>query len=118
MSDSTAGYYPPRVPERRRRPETPRIPRAAGTAPARSPLWEAVLHALRDQGIVLVNFSRRGPYIAEVVFKHAGQHWRLRSEAPRAAGWTQESLEDWLYGDLVDVQLQGKLASINQVRFG
>lgn len=108
MSDSTTHTYPPGVPERRRRPQTPRTP----------PLWDAVHHALRDKGANLVSFSRRGPYIAELVFKYAGQYWKLRSEAPRAPEWTQESLEDWLYGDLVDVQLRDKLYSINGVMAG
>jgi hypothetical protein len=108
MSDSTAHYYPPGVPERSRRPRTPRL----------LPLWDAVHHALREKGADLVSFSRRGPYIAEVVFEYAGQYWKLRSEASRSPGWTQETLEDWLYGDLVGDQLKNKLYSINGVMAG
>lgn len=108
MSDSIERDDPAGIQQRRPRPRHPRL----------LPLWDAVALALRDKGADLVSFSRRGPYIAEVVFEYGGKYWKLRSEARRDPGWTQESLEDWLYGDLVDVQLENKLYSINGVEAG
>lgn len=99
--------YPPGIQHRRRRPQVP-FP---------LPLREAVGYALRAEEAELINFYRRVPYIAEVLFRHGGQFWTIRSEAPSQAQWTQEALDDWLYGDLVDYQLVAKLASINRVEW-
>jgi hypothetical protein len=135
-NDLTEQHYPPGIPERRPLPRTPDA--AVGSAAAgaiaaiavggligalvyalsRTSLKEAVEQALQDKGAALLNFYRRGPYSAEVLFEYQGQFWTISSQAPFHDEWTQAALNDWLYGDLVDVQLPRKLVEIQLVSHG
>lgn len=129
-NESTEQHYPPGVPERRPLPRTPDA--AVGSAAAgaiaaiavggiigallyalsRTSLKDAVEDALRARGATLLNFYRRGPYSAEVLFEFQGQFWTITSQAPFHEQWNQTALDDWLYGDLVDHQLPRKLVEI------
>lgn len=82
---------------------------------AQLPLKEAVEQALRNNNATLIAFYRRGPYRAEALFSYKEQFWTIASEAPFHDQWTQDALDDWLYGDLVDHQLPAKL---RQIQFG
>jgi hypothetical protein len=48
----------------------------------------------------------------QVLFRDGQQYWMVGTRAPDNAHWTLESLDDWLYGDIVEWQLPAKLAEI------
>ncbi len=76
------------------------------------PLEVAVRQFFADKGLQVVGFYRPSPYIARVAFAHEGRGWLIESRAPRNPNWTDEALEDWLYGDLTDVKFPAKLSRI------
>jgi len=51
---------------------------------------------------------------AQVLFRHGEQYWMVTSRAPDSPNWTLESLDDWLYGDIIELQLPTKLAEIGK----
>ena len=140
MSNDPGRTYPPGVPERRRRPDASAgsgmaalgamlglavseniagalVGGLAGyaltpTSPA--PLKDALQRAFAEKGATLINLYRRGPYHATVLFAYGDGNWTVQSRAPKADGWTRESLNDWLFGDLVDEKLPAKLRAIEQ----
>lgn len=145
MSEANPRTYPPGVPERRRRPQAKStagglaavgalaglaftenlggalIGGVLGAALSPTPpvlaLKEALGQALLERGVVLVNFYRHGPFTAAVLFSNGAGYWTIESHAPRHPDWTQAALDDWLYGDLVDVQLRRKLEEIKEGAF-
>jgi len=72
-------------------------------------LETSVRNHLTSQGALLVELYRHGPYRVEILFAYAGQYWTIESTAPPASDWTQENLDDWLFGDLMDHQLPSRL---------
>jgi len=76
------------------------------------PLEVAVRQFFSEKSSQVVGFYRPSPYIARVAFILEGRGWLIESRAPRTANWTDEMLEDWLYGDLTTVQFPAKLRQI------
>lgn len=76
------------------------------------PLEVAVRQFFADQTLQVVGFYRPSPYTARLAFVHGGRGWMIESRAPRNPNWTDEMLEDWLYGDLTTVQFPAKLSQI------
>jgi len=119
------GSYPEGVPHR-----IPRKRRYVVFSSARDcrtesiPLDSAIQDALKQMtGIEYINFYRQGAFCIEVLFSTSGYRlgggfWTVRSEVPEAFQkghvWTAESLEDWLYGDLVFVQMPKKIEAIQK----
>lgn len=88
---------------------------ALGTAGANQPMsLEAAVRAhFTTKGLQVINFYRLGPKAAKVLFRYRDQFWILESRAPESSGWTPDSLDDWLYGEIVEKQLPAKLAEID-----
>lgn len=72
------------------------------------PLEKALRDALAPFGATLVSMYRLGPAHVRVLFNYQAQFWTIESTAPHTA--TQEELDDWLFGDLIDYQLQARVA--------
>lgn len=69
------------------------------------PLDVALQAEFKKQGVTLIQLYRRGPFRLDVLFLAHGNYWTVTSTAPRAPGWYQADLDDWLFGDIVDCQL-------------
>lgn len=69
-------------------------------------LEEALQAEFTARRIKLIQLYRGGPYQLEVLFFANGGYWTVASTAPQTPGWHQIDLDDWLFGDLVDVQLE------------
>lgn len=79
------------------------------------PSLESALRSyFTSKGLDVIGFYRHGPLAAQVLFRHGEQYWMVASRAPENANWTLESLDDWLYGDIVEWQLPAKLAEITK----
>jgi len=76
------------------------------------PLETALRNYFSRNNILLISFYRLGPKAAKVLFRHRNQFWTVTSHAPDSPFWTNEKLEDWLYGDVVQ-QLGRKLSDID-----
>jgi hypothetical protein len=76
---------------------------------AATPLEAAIRADLASVGLELVTLHRHGRYRVEVLFRRGSDYWTLESRAPRSL--VGEELDDWLYGDFVDVQLRPWLAA-------
>ena len=76
-------------------------------------LREALRRALSERGAALSNFYRLGTHGAKVLFFYDGSYWTIQSHAQEVEGWTREALDDWLFGDLVDVELTRRLKEID-----
>lgn len=76
------------------------------------PLESAIRSYFTARGLDVIGFYRLGPRAVQVLFRHGEQYWMVASRAPDNANWTLDSLDDWLYGDLIDLQLPAKLAEI------
>lgn len=89
---------------------------ALGGALANQPLNlnQSIRNYFRQKGIDVVGIYRLGRYTIEVVFRYGDKaYWEIRSSAQQLENWETESLDDWLYGDLTEVQLPKKLEQIN-----
>lgn len=55
----------------------------------------------------LIELYRRGPFRIKITFRYNGGYWAIEAQAPRpdSTAWKQETLQDWLYGE-VKVQLE------------
>jgi hypothetical protein len=74
---------------------------------------EAAIRAYFAQNATpVVAFYRLGPKAAMVLFRFRGQFWTLTSHAPDSLSWTTEDLDDWLYGDLIQLHSR-KVAEIS-----
>ena len=76
------------------------------------PLEAALRSYFTKQGIPLIAFYRLGPNAAQILFQYREQYWTVLSRAPANPNWTLEELDDWLYGDIVGLQLPTKLSEI------
>lgn len=77
------------------------------------PLEIAVRQFFAEKHLPVVGFYRPSPYVARVAFVVEGRGgWIIESRAPRNPNWTDEALEDWLYGDLTAAQFPAKLSQI------
>lgn len=77
-------------------------------------LSQAIRNYFQQKGIHIVGIYRLGRYAIEVVFRYGDKaYWEIKSSAPPLEDWDIESLDDWLYGDLIEVQLPKKLEQIN-----
>lgn len=77
------------------------------------PLEVAVRQFFAEKNLPVIGFYRPSPYAARVAFVVEGRGgWVIESRAPRNPAWTDETLEDWLYGDLTTVQFPAKLSTI------
>ena len=88
----------------------------AGSALANQPLsLEAAIRAyLAEKGLAVIGFYRYGPQKVKVSFRYApDKYWMIASSAPPSPHWTQEDIDDWLYGDLIDKQLPAAWAKIS-----
>lgn len=82
-----------------------------------TPLNVAVRQYFEQKGLPIAGFYRPAPNVVRVAFGFEGRGWLVESYAPINLQWTIEQLEDWLYGDLTEVQLPAKLNRIQaQVR--
>ncbi len=86
-----------------------------GAVSSGPPSLEAALRSyFTRKGLDVIGFYRRGPMAAQVLFRHGEQYWMVTSRAPDSPNWTLESLDDWLYGDIIELQLPTKLAEIGK----
>lgn len=87
---------------------------ALGNSPASQaqPLEAAIRAYFASKNLPLVAFYRLGPLAAKVLFNHHNQFWIVETHAPASDSWTNEQLEDWLYGDLIQ-NLESKLCQID-----
>jgi Glycine zipper len=60
---------------------------------------------IRRQRLKMSGFYRTGSRSIKITVGLGHSYWAIESHAAFNEGWTQESVEDWLYGDLVFVQL-------------
>ena len=77
------------------------------------PLEAAVRSYFTQKGLPVIGFYRLGPRAAKVLFRYRDQYWIVISRAPENPFWTPETLDDWLYGDIIERQLPAKLAEID-----
>jgi hypothetical protein len=76
---------------------------------------EAALRSyFTGKGLDVIGFYRHGPMAAQILFRHGEHYWMVTSRAPDSPDWTLDSLDDWLYGDIVEIQLPAKLAQIGK----
>jgi hypothetical protein len=75
------------------------------------PLEAAVRAYFTQRNLPLIAFYRLGPKAAKVLFTYLNQFWTVTSHAPESSSWSDETLEDWLYGDIVQ-NLEMKLSEI------
>lgn len=88
---------------------------AVGSALANQPppLEVAVRQFFAEKNLPVIGFYRPSPYAARVAFVVEGRGgWVIESRAPQNSGWTDEMLEDWLYGDLIMEQFPAKISKI------
>jgi len=85
-----------------------------GTALTNQPhsLEAAVRSYFGQNNLPVISFYRLGPKAAMVLFQYLGQFWTVTSHVPDNPNWTTNTIDDWLYGDIVD-NLRNKLAEIN-----
>ena len=57
-------------------------------------------------------FYREGSHSIKITVGRGNSFWAIESHAPPHSDWTQESIEDWLYGDLVYFQLPAFIQQI------
>jgi len=77
------------------------------------PLEVAVRQFFAEKNLPVIGFYRPSPYAARVAFVVEGRGgWVIESRALRNPAWTDETLEDWLYGDLITVRFPAKLSTI------
>jgi hypothetical protein len=57
-------------------------------------------------------FYRQGSHSIKITVGIGNSFWEIESRAPSHPDWTQESIENWLYGDLVYFQLPKFIAQI------
>jgi hypothetical protein len=76
------------------------------------PLETALRTYFSQHNLPLISFYRLGPKAAKVLFSHRNQFWTVTSHAPDSPSWSNEKLEDWLYGDIVQ-KLESKLSDID-----
>lgn len=74
------------------------------------PLERALRDAFTAFGANIVSVYRHGPAHVRVLFNYQDQFWTVESIAEFAA--SQEALDDWLFGDLVDYKLASRIAEI------
>jgi hypothetical protein len=82
----------------------------SGETPPPYSLEESLRRAFKERDLQFVELYRHGPFQIEVSFLidqviNGSVFWTVGSIAPRVSGWKQVDLDDWLYGDLVDEQL-------------
>lgn len=98
--------WPEGVSPRVRRPIGPPGYRLVWCDAAPFPLESALRVALEEQGIRMVTFSRRGLGVINLLVEVQGGYWTMDSScAAHARQLGQEDTEDWLYGDIVEVQI-------------
>ena len=86
-----------------------------GAISSQPPSLEAAVRSyFKSKGLDVIGFYRLGSMAAQVLFRHGEQYWMVISRAPDSPNWTLESLDDWLYGDIVEFQLPAKLAEITR----
>jgi hypothetical protein len=57
------------------------------------------------QKLKMSGFYRTGSRSIKITVSLGNSYWVIESRAAINEGWTQESVEDWLYGDLLFIQL-------------
>ena len=78
--------------------------------PAQLP--DAVRQKFAEKGYPILQFYRNGRFGAKVTFKFNDIFVILKSQAPRSPEMTTEQINDWLYGDLTEQQLDTALTRL------
>jgi len=88
---------------------------AIGNAIANQPaeLEAAIRSYFAQKNLPVISFYRLGPHAAKVLFSYLDQYWIVESHAPQNLNWTDEQLDDWLYGDLIQT-LDSKLVDLDR----
>ncbi len=73
------------------------------------PLPQAVRQKFIEKGLDVISFYRLGRFAAKILFRYQNVYWTLESHAPQEPEMTLEQIEDWLYGDLTENQLNNFL---------
>jgi hypothetical protein len=60
---------------------------------------------VRRQRLKMSGFYRTGSRSIKITVGLGHSYWAIESRAAVNEGWTQESIEDWLYGDLIFFKL-------------
>lgn len=68
-------------------------------------LPQAVRQKFTEKGLDVISFYRLGRFGAKILFRYQNVYWTLESHAPQKPEMTLEQIEDWLYGDLTENQL-------------
>lgn len=76
------------------------------------PLEAALRAHFTRMGLPVIGFYRLGPRAAKVLFRYRDHYWTITSRVQESPNWTPETLDDWLYGDIIS-QLTAKLSKIN-----
>lgn len=79
---------------------------AAAAGEQALPLETALSNWLAQQGLAHISLSREGPFVAVEQFSSASGYWQAISRPIPTVLWTQEALDDWIYGDIVQ-QVRG-----------
>ena len=89
----------------------------AGNAIASQPLSleTAIREYFTQQSLSVIGFYRQGYYGIKVLFQFGKSgFWVVESRVPKQPGvWPTEVRDDWLYGDVIDIQLPAKFQQIN-----
>jgi hypothetical protein len=65
-------------------------------------LEAAVRTYFTKKGLPVIGFYRLGPQAAKVLFYYRDQFWTVFSRAQDSPNWMPETLNDWLYGDIIE----------------
>ena len=65
------------------------------------PLNQAIRQVFSERGLNVISFYRLGRSAAKILFLYQGIYWTLESHAPQNPRMTDEQVEDWLFGDLI-----------------
>lgn len=68
------------------------------------PLETALRESLHPYGLTLLQLYRYGPRKVRILVGQGASFWTLESEAPPHPALSQDDVDDWLYGDLIDYQ--------------
>jgi len=65
-------------------------------------LHQSLRQKITEKGLEIINFYRLGRFGAKILFRYQNAYWTLESRVPQTPPMTNEQIDDWLYGDLIE----------------